>query len=638
MDQQAQAVLDFAISGGRPALYGAYMDGPGGSFNDDGAIPQWQNLGTSGWQMSAGRGGRGASTQQAAQTTMETLRQFYPNVTQDQMDLAAWAALNNPHHYRGPGIPAPESGGHSGTFYYGWGPGAAISSIAAQMPNGITPEMNSFLHQNWQSLHDTGRAARSSAHAADDAASGDFMDILGPALAIGSIAVGLGGLGGLFSGGAGTLTGEAAITAITEGYLAGTIAPAAAEAGISAVLANTGALATVTTGGAGMGIGDFFSELGSSVGDWFGSGGTASIESAAQVASEAFASGAMDQTTFETLMSELGRQASTLAVDPFTGETISRFTGDLGDLTYSGDSGSGISSSSIMRNAQSVARQLLGGNASVSDIAALAGKLVGNNQIANSTSDIVGDWMDEIKDANNLSPEQQQQLANLGVDRFNSNYLTPELLQTLGNNFQNDQYADIRAMGTQRLGETPYQDLIDTSSTGLQTLYNDPTANPIVAAAARMAGENAARKSSVKGHLNSGSFMAENQDALLASLATNFNNLASPMNQSFHAATGAQNSHQNLGKDLVNVAGTLNNQNKQAQIGALQALIQGNNTNWAGAQNAITSANSNQQALSGFIREVAAPAELTTNPVATGLGALYNQRGTNNARTSYGSY
>jgi hypothetical protein len=242
-----------------------------------------------------------------------------------------------------------------------------------------------------------------------------------------------------------------------------------------------------------------------------------------------------------------------------------------------------------------------GGNGAGMDLGTFLASRIFANKADKSVGEDIDQMFNRLQSANVMRPYEGQ-LAKGAMDRFNTDYLSPRLDELYG-----------------RTRETPYQDLIDTSSNGLQTLYNDPMSNPIMRAVQDKAAESIMRKSAAAGRLHGGSMPMELQDSLLATLGSQFSNLANPMNNSFNVATDAQSAHQNMGNQTMN------------------ALSNANQANWAGAGTMVNAGNAPLNAM-GNLATTALGNQIASNPWRSGLAGTGQNMGTNAANGGNNSW
>ncbi len=230
----------------------------------------------------------------------------------------------------------------------------------------------------------------------------------------------------------------------------------------------------------------------------------------------------------------------------------------------------------------------------IGGLGGVGARMIGNNMVDKSIGRDINSMFDRLEGMSSLSPQQRQDLAGLAMQRYGRDYLDPETMGSL----------------MERFNDPSYQDLIDASSGGLQTLYNDPMSNPIMQAVADRSLEAIARKSASAGHLGSGNFQDNMQQGLMAALEGQFSNLAQPMNQSFSAATGAQSQRQGQAAQMIN------------------ALNGANQTMWGGANQMIDNANAPMQAASN-LAPTALQAQMLTNPTRANMADFGTSRATN---------
>ena len=260
---QADPVQAFAATGdNRDALYGAYMQGnntttqaqqegdipwlnpinstfSGSLFDRNFAIPdlatQWSGEAYS----DAGQFVSPVSDQ-SAQEAQRILKMLYPNVSQEQLDAAAYSAMQSgDKYYNGTASPSENT---QNAYYYGHGPLPVVTAIAKQL--GMTPEAQQFLDSNWTQYADQYGALREEAKAKAKAEQQARMmsGIAGVAGVVG----GAFGLSGLLNGGlAGMLGGAAA--PVWESSLGLYVNPVTG-AGLTADLASSTALMSGATG------------------------------------------------------------------------------------------------------------------------------------------------------------------------------------------------------------------------------------------------------------------------------------------------------------------------------------------------------------------------------------------------------
>jgi hypothetical protein len=213
-------------------------------------------------------------------------------------------------------------------------------------------------------------------------------------------------------------------------------------------------------------------------------------------------------------------------------------------------------------------------------------QLVGNNMASNSVNDIINDYKDELKSLSPISDAERLELGDLAMGRFKKDYLTPEVVQLLGDEYLN--------RGTQA----------DEQYGRLASLYDDPMSNPIMQAVSRLTAENAARKSAAGRGLNAGSMPAEMQDALMAALGQQYGNIANPMNQTLSTLY----------------------QGQQIPLNALKTLSDMNTQAANQGQSMINTASGTQQAMSNFMPS-AFQASLAMDPTRMGLSTLGSYSG-----------
>jgi hypothetical protein len=150
------------------------------------------------------------TAQRASQEAQQILKHFYPNVSQSELDQAAYRALQSGVRYYN-GLNGPTVSDNS-QFYYGGGPMSAVIGVMKELgtPN---PALEQFINKNYAQSRQTYAGLRDQAHAADDANSqanfmsdfGGLASVFGPA--IGGM-MGFGPFGGAQAGAsAGTTVG-----------------------------------------------------------------------------------------------------------------------------------------------------------------------------------------------------------------------------------------------------------------------------------------------------------------------------------------------------------------------------------------------------------------------------------------------
>lgn len=291
---QVDPIIEFANTGtNRDALYGAYMVGgnsvqnptqeggipwmegsagqfSNGIFNRDAGIPDLSTQWT-GEQYSPTNEWIGPVSARSATEAQQILKQFFPNVSQEDMDRAAYSALQEGnYYYNGYNQPAVND---SGSPYYGYGPLPVVTAIANKL-GGVTPELAQFFDQNWKTYSDTyGQLREDAKSSASAEQQGHITDAIA---GIGGILGGSFGLAGLLNGGfgsLGSLFGEGATTGATGG--------------------NMGLWDSITSG---------FSDFTSSLGDLFSSG--ASPEALGDIGGYGFTSTELGE--LPTLLGEAG--------------------------------------------------------------------------------------------------------------------------------------------------------------------------------------------------------------------------------------------------------------------------------------------------------------------------------------------
>lgn len=137
-------------------------------------------------------------SQRSAQEAQAILKKFYPNATQEQLDRAAYAALQSPDRYYSAAATqqSPEQ------YYYGNGPLVAVRGIAHQL-GGITPELQTFLDQN-NDKYALGYAGarqkvKSALRAEDGSGLGSLGGLAKMALGVAGLATGMPWLGAIGS-------------------------------------------------------------------------------------------------------------------------------------------------------------------------------------------------------------------------------------------------------------------------------------------------------------------------------------------------------------------------------------------------------------------------------------------------------
>jgi hypothetical protein len=226
----------------RDVLYGAYGVDPttGKGFNDDVQMFDPNTYAGQTLSMGGGKGGRGKTAAANATAVQSMLKQIYPDATQEQLDLAAWNALQNKKN--------ETSDYFTGTSGQGWhyasNPNDVIRDIGAQM-GGLPENIAARLAATDAQMRDRTRNVTKAAHKADDAASA--FGGLGP---LGGVLLGLGG--NLLVPGLGTALG---------GGLGGALGAGAIIGGGTAALSGGDILKGALMGGAGAGIGNWASGL-----------------------------------------------------------------------------------------------------------------------------------------------------------------------------------------------------------------------------------------------------------------------------------------------------------------------------------------------------------------------------------------
>jgi hypothetical protein len=174
--KQVDPFLEFTNTGqNRNALYGAYM----GDFARKSPIPDLASW-TQG-ELAPSSELVGPISMKSAETAQQILKQLYPNISQADMDKAAYAAYQKGDKYYA-GTSAP-SEVNTDTYYYGHGPMPVVTAIAKQL--GMTPEIDKAIMSHWSDTAAPFADARHQAKAQLRAEDG--QGFLG----------GLGGLGGV---------------------------------------------------------------------------------------------------------------------------------------------------------------------------------------------------------------------------------------------------------------------------------------------------------------------------------------------------------------------------------------------------------------------------------------------------------
>ena len=228
-----------------------------------------------------------------------------------------------------------------------------------------------------------------------------------------------------------------------------------------------------------------------------------------------------------------GAQGSLIAQVGGYGTALGNKLGSLGINTLSD-----LSTYLAKEGGSSVASSL------IKDLVGAGVTSIGQNQVDKSIGEDIDDMFKRLQGMGLFSPEDRQGMADSAKQMMTSDVLGPRLDGLMA-----------------EYGQKPYQDLIDTSSRGLQQLYTDPMNNPIMQATANLTSENAMRRSAAGRGMNAGSMPDELQQALLAGLGGQFSNLANPMNTSFNYATDAQNNARKLPLDAIYQLNNINNTN-----------------------------------------------------------------------------
>lgn len=213
---QVDPFLEFTNTGdNRDALYGAYMwgqnnggrdttemtsaitpqssfDYSSGAFDNRVQLPDLLKNYTGETYSNTGAF-KSPYASQAAEEAQQLLKKFYPGATQEQLDRAAYAALQSGVRY------SSDLGtqfNDNSNWYYGGGPLPTVKAIAGQL-GGVTPQLQTFLDQNWKTYADKYAGLREQAQAAQDAEdAGMVKSGLGALGVFGGLA-GLGAAGGL---------------------------------------------------------------------------------------------------------------------------------------------------------------------------------------------------------------------------------------------------------------------------------------------------------------------------------------------------------------------------------------------------------------------------------------------------------
>jgi hypothetical protein len=354
-------------------------------------------------------------------------------------------------------------------------------------------------------------------------------------------------------------------------------------------------LANMFTGGGGMGlfdsIGNFLSDPISSLSNLFSGGGSGTIESAA----EAIINGGYSPFETEELLSNLywGSAENAAAFDLASGgmdtSAIAEMFGNYTPQQISSMVASGapeINSllsqipTSLRNTASQIIKSVTGGGGTMADAVGLVGKLLANNKLANSNSDIIGDWLDEIKNASPIDAGQRKQLGDMALARFGKDYLDPHIEGLMS------EYGGRR-------------DDANALSDQLTQLYSDPSQMALFKSIDDLATKDLLRTQGAKGMLQAGSLGGDLYNSKIKSMLQ----VAQPMTQSL----GTMFQGQQMPTQMINALAGGN----QAQAQAGGAMI--------------NAGSGTQQALGNYISQVAAPAELVSNPVRTGIDTLYGQ-------------
>lgn len=219
---QVDPILEFANTGNnRNFLYGAYGSGANTTnrLTSEGDIP-WMNSNVSfsdglfdrqsgipdlskwtGEEYTPSSLWIGPASEQSSQDAQKILHMLYPNVSQSDMDKAAYAAMQKgDKYYSGTSAPSENT---QNDYYYGHGPLPVVTAIAKQL--GMTPEAEQFINSNWANYAnkyaDLRHEAKANASAEDKAR---MMEGIKAAGIFGGLALGgATGFGGLFGEGTG---------------------------------------------------------------------------------------------------------------------------------------------------------------------------------------------------------------------------------------------------------------------------------------------------------------------------------------------------------------------------------------------------------------------------------------------------
>lgn len=230
-----------------------------------------------------------------------------------------------------------------------------------------------------------------------------------------------------------------------------------------------------------------------------------------------------------------------------------------------------------------IAEQMLGTGA----------QLVGNNMASKSMDKLLKEYTQKIEDTSPITPEQRTRLGELGMSAAERQYFTPGHEAELFGTYSN--------LGSQALSQYGR----------LAQLYDDPMSNPVMQAVARIAGENAARKSvapNARG-LQSGSFQAEQQDALMAALGQQYANIANPMNTTLSSLYSGQ-------QNPIRMYDTMSG----ADARAAQT-----------AGNLIQAGSGTQQTLGNFITNAAFPTAVAYDPTRMAMSTMGSRSGGSSA-------
>lgn len=556
----------------RDALYGRMYSGDTSGTLQNLAAHANDKIDPSNWSGESFNpygGMRGQWSSFNTQVTQQLLSELYPNATQEQLDAAAVQAFYDPetaHKY---------GAGYSEDI----NPITLVKTISKYM-GGVTPEQQKYLDTLKPKFDEQANQFRSGRNNEDDADSG------------------LGTLGGL------------AVAALSGGVLApalglGAIGTGALAGGLGG-LASTGDITTGLKGAAIGGLGGFaadklgFTNTGNNMADEF----TLDESMLDPNWTPPGLGGGDASMTWEDYVRQITENDPAVAEKIAAGTAAGSFS--LKDL-YDG------------------AKALIKSGAA-KDIGSAIATMVGQNAVDKSVGKDIGQMFDRIQSSNPFAGDK-----NL-ISAVKGNITNPLGKQFLGDLYGRagefvNPYSGAATTGFNRassLVSDPMQHagygLATTAARGLQDLYTNPMGNPLMQAVSRLTAENAARKSAAGRGLQAGSMPAEMQDALMAALASNYANIANPMNQSVNAGSNWYQGDVTGATNLGSSAASANAQAANTLANLVGAGTAGMNASTNAAQVGGNLSTAHLAAM-GQLANQALPYSIMTNPTRANIAS-----------------